>query len=122
MLKRALITIALSLIVWGCGASKQYEVVNPDAPVIIDYYSAEVIRLGATWRVYIHARDKNGDMRDIVCVLAQRGRSTYPASVTRLSEKHGEEVAGFLTLTTPVDPQSMEGFLYVEGVGARRRG
>ena len=40
--------------------------VNPDAPVIIDYYAAEVIRPGAVWRVYLHARDRNGDMRDII--------------------------------------------------------
>ena len=107
MLKRALITIALSLIVWGCGASTQYgtetQVDNPDAPVIIDYYAAEVIRPGATWRVYLHAKDKNGDMRDIACVLVQRGHGTYPTSVTRLSERHREEVAGFLFLRTPVD-------------------
>ena len=68
-MKRLLIAIACSLIVWGCGASTQYgretQVVNPDAPVIIDYYAAEVIRPGATWRVYLHAKDKNGDMRDI---------------------------------------------------------
>jgi hypothetical protein len=52
MLKRALITIALSLIVWGFGCSKEFgtgtQEVNPDAPVIIDYYAAEVIRPGAS--------------------------------------------------------------------------
>lgn len=107
MLKRGLIAIALSLIVWGFGCSKQFgtetQVDNPDAPVIIDYYAAEVIRPGATWRVYLHAKDKNGDMRDIACVLVQRGHGTYPTSVTRLSERHREEVAGFLFLRTPVD-------------------
>ena len=107
MLKRSLITIALSLMVWGFGCSKEFrtetQVVNPDAPVIIDYYAAEVIRAGTTWRVYLHAKDRNGDMRDIACVLVQRGHGNYPTSVTRLSEKHGEEVAGFLILRTPVD-------------------
>ena len=107
MLKRGLIAIALSLIGWGFGCSKQFgtetQVDNPDAPVIIDYYAAEVIRPGATWRVYLHAKDKNGDMRDIACVLVQRGHGTYPTSVTRLSERHREEVAGFLFLRTPVD-------------------
>ena len=78
--------------------------VNPDASLIIDCYAAEVISLGTTWRVYLHAKDKNGDMRDIVCVLAQRGFGTYPASVIRLSEKHREEIEGFLALRTPVDP------------------
>jgi hypothetical protein len=107
MLKRGLIAIALSLIVWGFGCSKQCgtetQVDNSDAPVIIDYYAAEVIRPGATWRVYLHAKDKNGDMRGIACVLVQRGHGTYPTSVTRLSERHREEVAGFLFLRTPAD-------------------
>jgi hypothetical protein len=107
MLKRGLVAIAFSLIVLGSGCSKQFgtetQEVNPDAPVIIDYHAAEVIRPGATWRVYLHAKDKNGDMRDIACVLVQRGRGTLPTSVTRLSEKHREEVAGFLFLRTPND-------------------
>ena len=103
MLKRALLTIALSLIVWGCTAFTKTQVVNPDAPVFTDYYAAEVISLGTTWRVYLHARDRNGDMRDIVCILVQRGHGSYPPSVTRLNEKHGEEVAGFLSMRTPID-------------------
>jgi hypothetical protein len=107
MLKRGLVAIALSLIVWGCGCSKQFgpenQEVNPDAPVIIDYYAAEAIRPGATWRVYLHAKDRNGDMRDIACVMVQRGFGTLPTSVTRLSEEHREEVAGFLFLRTPND-------------------
>ena len=107
MLKRALIAIALSLIVWGCGASTQYEtetqVDNPDAPVIIDYYAAEVIRPGATWRVYLHARDKNGDMRDIVVRLLQTGAASAGTSTTRIEEKHSGDVAGYLALRTPRD-------------------
>ena len=106
MLNRGLIAIALSLIVWGFGCSKQFgtetQEVNPDAPVIIDYHAAEVIRPGTTWRVYLHAKDKNGDMRDISCVLVKRGGG-LSNSVTPLSEEHREEVAGFLFLRTPND-------------------
>ena len=107
MLKRALITFALSLIVLGCGASTEYgtetQVDNPDAPVIIDYYAAEIIRPGATWRVYLHARDKNGDMRDIVVRLLQTGAASAGTSTTRIEEKHSGEVAGYLSLRTPRD-------------------
>ena len=106
MLKRVLVAIALSLIVLGSGCSKQFgtttQEVNPDAPVIIDYHAAEVIRPGTTWRVYLHAKDKNGDMRDISCVLVKRGGG-LSNSVTPLSEEHREEVAGFLFLRTPND-------------------
>ena len=107
MLKRALITIAWSLIVLGCGASTQYEtetqVDNPDAPVIIDYYAAEVIRPGTTWRVYLHAEDKNGDMRDIVVRLLQTGAASAGTSTTRIEKKHSGEVAGNLSLRTHRD-------------------
>ena len=107
MLKSALITIALSLIIWGCGASTQYEtetqVDNPNAPVIIDYYAAEVIRPGNTWRVYLHAKDKNEDMRDIVVRLLQTGAASVGTSTTRIAEKDSGEVAGYLALRTPRD-------------------
>jgi uncharacterized protein YfaS (alpha-2-macroglobulin family) len=106
-MKRALITIALSLIVLGNGCSKQFgtktQEVNPDAPVIIDYHAAEVIRPGDTWRVYLHARDKNGDMRNIVARLSQTGHGVTGTSSTRIEEKHGGEVAGYLALRTPRD-------------------
>ena len=106
-MKRALIAIALSLMVWGFGCSKEFgtgsQEVNPDAPVIIDYYAAEVIRAGTTWRVYLHAKDKNGDMRDIVVRLVQTGAASAGTSTTRIEEKHSGEVAGFLALRTPRD-------------------
>ena len=107
MLKGGLIAIALSLIVWGFGCSKQFGTetheVNPDAPVIIDYHAAEVIRPGNTWRVYLHAKDKNGDMRDIVVRLLHTGTGSMGSSTTRIAEKQGSEVAGYLALRTPRD-------------------
>ena len=107
MLRRALITIALSLIVSGCGTSSQQGTRSQsdrgEAPVIIDYYAAEVIRPGATWRVYLHAKDNDGDMRDIASVLFQRGHRPYPTSVTTIDRENAGEVAGYLFLRTPVD-------------------
>ena len=109
MLKRGLIMIALTWTVWGCGASTQYgtqtKVDNPDAPAIIDYYAAEVIRPGAAWRVYLHARDENGDMRDIVARLLQTGAASATYTI-RIEEKHSREVAGYLALRTPRVPRS----------------
>jgi len=107
MLKRVLITIALSLIVWGCGSSTQHgtqsQTDSGEAPEIIDYYAAEVIRAGVTWRVYLHAKDNDGDMRDIVVRLLQTGAASAGTSTTRIGEKHSREVAGYLSLRTPRD-------------------
>jgi hypothetical protein len=107
MLKKTLITIALSMIVWGCAPSTQYgsetQGDQGDAPVIIGYYAAEVIRPGATWRVYLHAQDNDGDMKDIASVLEQTGHTSYPTDVTTINKKHSGEVAGYLFLRTPLD-------------------
>jgi hypothetical protein len=107
MLKRALITIALSLMVWGCGTSTQQGTQSQsdsgEAPVIIDYYAAEVIRPGAAWRVFLHAKDSDGDMRDIASVLSQTGHPPYSTDITTIDRKNTGEVAGFLVLRTPAD-------------------
>ena len=107
MLKRVFITIALSLMVWGCGTSSQQgtqsESDRGEAPVIIGYYAAEVIRPGATWRVYLHAKDNDGDMRSIASVLLQTGHTPYPTDITTIDRKNAGEVAGFLFLRTPTD-------------------
>lgn len=93
-------------IVWGCATSQHGSTEQGEkgaAPVIIGYYAAEIIRPGATWRVYLHAKDEDGDMKDIASVLEQRGHTSYPTSVTRLKTRQGKEVAGYLFLRTPVD-------------------
>jgi hypothetical protein len=106
MLRRIVIGVSMMWIVWGCATSQDSSIGQGErgtAPVIIGYYAAEVIRPGATWRVYLHTKDEDGDMKDIACVLEQRGHTSYPTSVTRLKTKEGQEVAGYLFLRTPVD-------------------
>jgi hypothetical protein len=107
MLKRALIMIALTWIVWGSGNCTQHgrqsQTGKGEAPEIIDYYAAEVIRSGETWRVYLKAKDKDGDMKNIIASLSQTGRGVTGTSSTRIEEKHGGEVAGYLALRTPRD-------------------
>ena len=126
MLKRALIAIALSLIVWGCGTSgphgTQSQTDQGEAPEIIDYHAAEVIRPGATWRVYLKAQDKDGDIRDIASVVTQRGTAGYPTSVTRISEEHSREVAGFLVLRTPATRDLMTDRLNLRVIVRDRQG
>jgi hypothetical protein len=106
-MKRLLITIALTWIVWGCGSCtlhwKQSQTVSDEAPQIIDYYAAEVIRPGATWRVYLKAKDNEGDMSNIIARLSQTGHGVAGTSSTRIEEKHSGEVTGYLALRTPVD-------------------
>jgi hypothetical protein len=81
---------------------KEEELKLASIPVIVDYYAAEVIRPGDSWRIYLHAKDSDRDIKDITCVLEQTGGSPY-LSVTRLKRTQGQEVAGYLLLKTPRD-------------------
>jgi hypothetical protein len=70
-------------------------------PVLIDYYAAAVIRPGTTWKIYLKAKDKGGDMVDIATMLFQRGFGYYATDYTRLTGKERKEFAGYVALRTP---------------------
>jgi hypothetical protein len=72
------------------------------APVIIDYYAAEVIHPGDSLRIYLHAKDDDGNIKDIICVLEQVGTTTY-TSFTRVKRTQVQDIAGYLLLRTPRD-------------------
>ena len=100
--KGMILVVALSmplLAFWG----------NPDAqvkrgrpPVILDIYAPDVIQPGTTWRIYLHAKDDDGDMKDITAVLLEPGNVISPISFTRLKSKRFHvEFEGYLYLHTP---------------------
>ena len=107
MKKRVVLLLAVSSMLWGCAPSRDSRMDTGEGrgepPVIIDSYAAEVIRPGTSWRVYLHAKDEDGDMRDIASVLSQPGIGTYPTDFTRIKAADAGEIAGFLFLNTPSD-------------------
>ena len=70
-------------------------------PVLIDYYAAAVIRPGTTWKIYLEATDKDGDMAYIATMLYQAGFGYYSTDFTRLTGKERKEFAGYVALRTP---------------------
>jgi hypothetical protein len=70
-------------------------------PVLLDYYAAAVIRPGTTWKIYLEAKDKGGDMVDIATMLFQTGFGYYATDYTRLTGKERKEFAGYVALRTP---------------------
>ena len=67
-------------------------------PLITHSFAAKEIRPGDTWRVFLNARDPDGDMKTIFCTVEQPGRGTYPISLFRISESQRRELSGFLYL------------------------
>ena len=70
-------------------------------PVLIDYYAAAVIRPGTTWKIYLEAKDKDGDMVYIATMLYQAGFGYYATDYTRLTGKERKKFAGYVALKTP---------------------
>jgi hypothetical protein len=102
---KTFMALAVSAHLWGCAAPQQCETTagKGQAPVILDSYAPEEIRSGRTWRIYLHAKDDDGDMMDIAAIVRQPGMGTYTTDFTRIKAVDSKEVAGYLFLSTPVD-------------------
>ena len=94
-----LMPIALALI-WACAPLPQCKRVSKkdsgQAPVILASYAPREVRLGQTWRVYFRAEDPDGDMKDIVQILAIKGGTPRATAFTQIKEKDSEKLAGYL--------------------------
>ena len=107
MLRRVSIALVLSFLILGCSGVKlgprdiQQERGAP--PVIADHYGAPVLAVGNNWRIYLHARDEDGDMKYIAAALYQAGVGFYRVNFTKLKEADQAEFAGYLVLPIPRD-------------------
>ena len=103
---RICIALILTLLVGSCSGLqvKDYDKVFEEKgqpPVLIDYYASNVIRPGTTWKIYLKAKDKDGDMDYIATMLYQSGFGYYATDYTRLTGKERKEFAGYVALRTP---------------------
>jgi len=65
-------------------------------PVITHWFASEELHHGDTWRIYVAAKDPDGDMDQFVGVLEQVGYGRYPSNYVRIKGKNREEVRGYL--------------------------
>ena len=103
---RIYLALVLTILVGSCSGLQvqDYDKVFKEQgqpPVLIDYYAAAVIRPGATWKIYLEAKDKDGDMVYIATMLYQTGFGYYATDYTRLTGKKRKEFAGYIALRTP---------------------
>lgn len=105
MVNKNVIVILLLFLLAGCTTCKGARTGEggDEPPMILDSYAAESVRPGATWRVFLEAKDPDGDMHSIITQLVQPGVGYYPTDFTYLKEADREGFAGYLILPTPTD-------------------
>ena len=100
------ILVGIALLV---GCTVRPKALGPDhlskghPPQILDYYAAQTIRPGATWRVYLRLLDLDCDMSYLIVHVWQAGVGAYPASFTPVGTVGCHEVSGYVFLRTPPD-------------------
>jgi len=106
--KNILLIMATIILLLSCAPQPPYwkpsGTPQGEPPQITAYYGAHIIRPGDTWRVYLRANDPDGDMAYIATTIRQDGVGFYPAVRTRLEPNNRGELAGYLFLPTPPDP------------------
>jgi len=108
MNKRIILVLVLTVLISSCSKLKikDYDQTFKDKgqpPVIVDYYAPDLIRPGTTWKIYLRAEDKDGDMVYVATVLYQEGFGYYATDYTRLEGKDRKGFAGYISLRTPSD-------------------
>jgi hypothetical protein len=105
MVNKNVIVIVMLFLLAGCTTCKGARTGEggDEPPMILDSYAAESVRPGATWRVFLDAKDPDGDMHSIITQLVQPGVGYYPTDFTYIKEADREGFAGYLILPTPND-------------------
>lgn len=108
MKKTWMVAGMVSLFLWGCLAMEPVKVreerYGKNVPVITRSFAAQEIRPGDTWKVYLAAKDDDGDMKNILCSIDQPGVGTYPISITRIKAEDQKEFSGYIHLFTDTAP------------------
>jgi len=110
MNKKIYVLLAFCILIWGCVSFTRCEKTstsgNGQPPVILDSYAPSQIRPGATWRVYLRAKDPDGDMKETAQVLLEGGSGQFWTSVVPLRAEHRVEMGGYFFLRTPSPAQA----------------
>ena len=110
MNKKIYVLLALSILISGCASFTRCETTSTSdkgqPPVILDSYAPSQIRPGATWRVYLRAKDPDGDMKQMIQVLMRGESGPFKTTFAPLKAEYSAEMGGYFFLRTPSPAQA----------------
>ena len=110
MSKKIHVLLALSILISGCASFTRCEKTSTSdkgqPPVILDSYAPSQIRPGATWRVYLRAKDPDGDMKKTIQFLGRGESGFFKTSYVPLKAEYSAEMGGYFFLRTPSPAQA----------------
>jgi hypothetical protein len=110
MKKRIYLVLGLSALIWGCASFTNCEKISTSGkgqpPVILDSFAVSEIRPGASWRVYIRAKDPDGDMIETIQIIIRGDSGPFKTAFSPLHAKYSAEMNGYFFLRTPPSTQA----------------
>jgi hypothetical protein len=106
----------LVLLSWFRGKQKDRGRKKQDSnpPVIVKYGASEKVTAGQPWRVFVAARDPDGDMAQIRFEIKQPGKGLYRAHWKKLDRDLAGGFSGYFYLNTPkISPDSGLALLFI---------
>lgn len=91
---------AVVILLMGIGYSKSLSewLIKPGGspPVITHWYASEELHHGDIWKIYLEAKDLDGDMINFVCIFDQLGFGNYFPDFVVVKKQHRGELRGYL--------------------------
>jgi hypothetical protein len=110
MKKRIYLVLGLSALIWGCATFTNCEKISTSGkgqpPVILDSFAVSEIRPGESWRVYIRAKDPDGDMMETIQIIIRGDSGPFKTTFSPLHAKYRADMNGYFFLRTPPSTQA----------------
>ena len=112
IIKRYLITLVLVASILGCGELWKLVPIDPGHnPAILDSYASQNVEAGKVWKIFLEAKDKDDDMKDIVAAIAPAAQSFLNYSFVSIHEEESGHLAGYVFVRTPIST-SLQGKMF----------
>ena len=98
--KKWVISMTLGFFLAGCaglGGIAQKESLNATDPSLIQAsFASKEMDPFDTWKIYLNAKDPDGDMRYIVATISHPGMGGYPAAFIPIAKENAKNLSGYV--------------------------